>query len=151
MWAQFMLFFLVDYHNLGSTSLSMWKPGKSLGKTLWKQHSSRCLSVCNNWREMHLLPLVSQGRLRQGYDSHQSQQVQKVSHRGWGEGEKKEKKKEMQEGEIKMPRMQDASPGLTQGFFVFCFFCSLQTAAIHCGAILSAFFSFISKLLKTTL
>lgn len=30
-------------------------------------------------------------------------------------------------------------------------FCTLQCTAIHSGAILSAFFSFISKLLKTTL
>lgn len=50
------------------------------------------------------------------------------------------KKKEEKCPACRMPHQR-----LTQGF------CTLQSTAIHSGAILSAFFSFISKLLKTTL
>lgn len=110
------------------------------------------LFMCVEQPERCSVPFVSQGWLRQGYNDHQSQQV------------KRKKRKTSQplwskQGDVERGNKNALHAGcLTRpdpGLFPFpprsLFFRTLQTTAIHCAAILSAFFSFISKLLKTTL
>lgn len=62
-------------------------------------------------------PLASQLWPCEGHVSHQSPQVQKVSH--WGP------KEEIWKGGIKMPRMRDASPVSDPGFLHFAAHCDI--------------------------
>ena len=63
----------------------------------------------------------------------------------WRAASKRGREKKRTKKDKKCPACSTPHQCLTQAF------CTLQSTAIHSGAILSAFFSFISKLLKTTL
>lgn len=108
--------------------------------TCCKWHFFPCLSMWNNC----ILPLAIQSWSCQGHNAHQSPQVQNVSH--WGPEERRRNGGGEEKNKIKNARHAGRLTNVWPRLF-----CTLQSTAIHSGEILSAFFSFIPKLLKTTL
>lgn len=101
-----------------------------------KWHFFLCLSMWNNWIAASCPWPVSCGPVKG------TSLINHHRFKKWATGDQKRR---FGKGELKCPACGMPHQCLTQGF------CTLQPTVIYSGAILSAFFSFISKLLKTTL
>ncbi len=100
-----------------------------------KWHFVPCLSMWNNWIAASWPWPAYLGPVKG---------IPPISHSRFKKWLTGDLKRRVEKGK-KCPACRMSHQCLTQGF------CALQSTAIHSGAILSAFFSFISKLLKTTL